>query len=113
MNVQLDDGILAMFLRLSGPSDSSVKHICMPEALSSEAEDFMDSSFLVRRFIFQGISIDCDVHLSKSPWLPIAIDASRCVLLSILWLLKFRTLLCSRNTGILSTSCDFDCAGQN
>lgn len=90
VNVQLDDQILEMFLRLSRPSESSVKHnICMLQALSSEAEDFMDSSLLVRHFIFQGLSIDLDVHLSKSPWLPIAIDASRCVPLSILWLLKF------------------------
>jgi len=75
--VRLDDPILSMFVRLFGSRGSAREDACLQDALRAEVENFKNRHFSVRHFVLDQISILLDVHLSKSPWFPIAVDASR------------------------------------
>jgi len=88
-----------MFVKLFGSRGSISEDNCLEDVLRAEVESFTDRRFIVRHFVLDELSIDLDVHLSKSPWFPIAVDASRYDLLcQSAWNSKFDnfidTLLC-------------------
>lgn len=77
----LDDQILSKLVRLFGAGNVRHHgHVSVLDELAQEARTLAKSSLRVRRVVLKSVLIDFDVHLSKSPWLPIAIDVSRCVL---------------------------------
>jgi hypothetical protein len=73
----LDDEILSMFVKLFGSRDSTTEDVGLQDVLRAESRSFIDCSLLIRRVVLDEILINLDVHLSKSSWLPIAVDASR------------------------------------
>lgn len=80
----LDDQILSMFVKLFGAGDSlrNDSSKSLHDILSGEVTNFSNSAIIVRHFVFQEVPIEVDVHLTESPWLPIAVDASRYVNIS-------------------------------
>lgn len=67
----VDDGIVAKMIEMGIGAKSATS-----KGHHAERDEMQ---LLIKMLQIRPLTFNCDVHLSKSAWLPIAVDATRCV----------------------------------
>jgi hypothetical protein len=67
----IDDGIVAKMIETGIGAKSATS--------KGDHAERDEMQVLIKMLQIRSLTFNCDVHLSKSDWLPIAVDATRCV----------------------------------